>query len=353
MGLKVSVIRGDGIGPEVVGEALKLLQLLDLEVVEVKAGKAYFKETGKPIQEDGLDLIRETEALLKGPIATPTKGRTYPSVNLLIRKEFNLYANIRPFRSFPGYSIRRMDLVIVRENLEGLYWGEEYIQDGKAVTLRVITEKGVERITRKAFELALNEGRKRVTAIHKKNVLKKGDGLFLDVFYRVAQEYPVEADDYIVDAAAYRLVKVDDPFDVMVTPNLYGDILSDVAAGVIGSLGLCGSAMIGDDFAAFEPIHGTAEDIAGKGVANPIGTFLATAMMLEWLSSRGYEKAGALSRLIKEGVEYLLRERLVTPDLGGKLKTYQVTEHLLDYIRGSYEAGGGSTNPGKNDSFGG
>ncbi len=339
MGLKVAVIKGDGVGPEVVEQALKILELLDVEILEVKAGKSYFRETGRPIQEDGLDLIRESDALLKGPIATPTKGKTYPSVNLLIRKEFRLYANIRPFQSFPGYSLREMDLIIVRENLEGLYWGEEYLEDGRAVTLRVITEEGAERIVRKAFELAVKEGRERVTAIHKKNVLKKGDGLFLDVFYRVAEEYPVKADDYIVDAAAYRLVKFDNPFDVMVTPNLYGDILSDVAAGVVGSLGLCGSAMVGDSFAAFEPIHGTAEDIAGRGIANPIGTFLATAMMLDWLSSKD-ERAGRLSKALKDGIRYLLRERLVTPDLGGKLKTYQVTNHLLDFIRGSYGAEG-------------
>ncbi len=330
---KIAVIRGDGVGPEVVGATLAILErVIDAEFIEVRAGKGYFMETGSPMEEGGMDRLRESDALLKGPIATPTRGRSYPSVNLRIRREFDLYANVRPFRSYEGISIRRMDLVMVRENVEGLYAGREEMRGEEAVTERVITRRGARRIAEFAFNLAEARGRSRVTAIHKKNVLKVSDGLFLDEFYRVAEGHPgVTADDYIVDAAAYRLVKVDHPFDVMLLPNLYGDILSDVAAGVVGSLGLCGSAQIGDDYGAFEPIHGTAEDIAGRGVANPIGTVMAASMMLEWLDLK-FPGLGQVGRRMAEAVDGVVRARKLTPDLGGDATTGEVAEAILELM---------------------
>lgn len=330
---RIAVIKGDGVGPEVVEAALSVLErILDAEFVEVRAGKAYFRETGLPIEEDGMEKLRESDALLKGPIATPTRGKTYPSVNLRIRKEFDLYSNVRPFKSYERISLRKMNLVMVRENLEGLYVGDEVMEEERAIAKRIITRKGARRIAEFAFQLAESEGRKRVTAIHKKNVLKETDGLFLEEFYGVASNHPeIRADDCIVDAAAYRLVKVDDPFDVMVLPNLYGDILSDVAAGVVGSLGLCGSAQIGEYYGAFEPIHGTAEDIAGRGIANPIGILAAASMMLKWLEEKypGLRETGVR---LERAIDSVIEDRVLTPDLGGDANTQEVAEAVLERI---------------------
>ncbi len=332
--LKIAVIEGDGIGPEIIRGAVSILEsLIDAEFFYVKAGKRYFYETGLPIEKGGIKKIREADALLKGPIATPTRGRTYPSINLRIRREFDLYANVRPFRSYRGISIRKLNTVIVRENTEGLYSGIEEVRGERAIASRIISKRKSERISEYAFKLAENEGRRRVTAIHKRNVLKVSDGFFLESFYKVARDHPsIEADDAIVDAAAYKLVKVDGAFDVMVTPNLYGDILSDVVAGVVGSLGLCGSAQIGDDFAAFEPIHGTAEDIAGKGIANPLGAVIASSLMLIWLGERDplLKEKGIL---LRKAVDDLVDRRLaLTPDLGGSSTTVEVINTLLKLI---------------------
>ncbi len=332
--IKIAVIKGDGIGPEIIEGAITILEsLIEAEFIFIKAGKSYFHETGLPIEKDGIKKIREADALLKGPIATPTKGKTYPSVNLRIRKEFDLYANIRPFRSYRGISIRKLDMIIVRENTEGLYSGIEKSDGEAAIASRVVTKSRSRRIVEYAFKLAENEKRRRITAIHKKNVLKITDGLFLEIFYEVARRYPnIVADDAIVDAAAYKLVKFDEAFDVMVTPNLYGDILSDVAAGVVGSLGLCGSAQIGDYFAAFEPIHGTAEDIAGKGIANPLGAIIASSLMLMWLGKRdpSIRKEG---ELLRKAVDKLVERRIaLTPDLGGSSTTEEVINAIFKII---------------------
>ncbi len=332
--VKIAVIEGDGIGPEIIKGAISILEsLIEAEFIFVKAGKNYFYKTGLPIEENGIQKIKEADALLKGPIATPVRGKTYPSINLRIRREFNLYANVRPFRSYSGISIRKLDMVIVRENTEGLYSGIEETDGEKAIASRVITRGKSEKISEYAFRLAEEEGRRRVTAIHKRNVLKISDGLFLETFYRVAERHSnIVADDAIVDAASYKIVKVDKAFDVMVTPNLYGDILSDVAAGVVGSLGLCGSAQVGDEFAAFEPIHGTAEDIAGKGIANPLGAIIASSLMLIWLGNRHRslrEKGLLLRRAVNDLVE---RKIALTPDLGGSSTTEDVIKALFKLI---------------------
>ena len=330
----VAVIEGDGIGPEIVRAALEVLEtLVDLDLVFIRAGRSYFLETGSPIEEGGLELIRDSDALLKGPIATPVRGRTFPSVNLLIRREFQLYANVRPMESYKGISLMPIDLIIVRENLEGLYAGRERTEGDRAVAERIITSEGAKKISEYAFELVSREGRERVTVIHKRNVLKATDGLFLETFYDVASRYPrLEVDDEIVDAAAYKLIKQPSRFDVMVTPNLYGDILSDVAAGIVGSLGLCGSAMVGTSFAAFEPIHGSADDIAGRGIANPLGMIKASAMMLRWLGlERGYGRELAQhGDLILEAVREVVEAgESLTPDLGGQARTEDIVSALL------------------------
>ncbi len=331
--LKVAVIEGDGVGPEVVRAAESLLErYIDVELVKVAAGKSYFMRSGRPIEEGGLDRIRECDALLKGPVATPKRDPSYPSVNSLIRRSFGLFANVRPFKSYEGISLRKIDTVIIRENLECLYYGWEVDDEERAIAMRVITRRGAERISDFAFRFAKREGRRRVTAVHKSNILRKTDGLFLDSFYKTATRFDLMADDEIVDAAGYKIVKLDNAFDVMVMPNLYGDILSDVAAGVVGSIGLCGSAQIGEEFAAFEPIHGTAEDIAGKGIANPIGTLIAASMMLDWLAERGKVGEGKGGR-IREAIDSLLREgTCLTSDLGGSCGTEEVTEEVLRRI---------------------
>jgi len=331
-GMRIAVIKGDGVGPEIMGATLSLLErYIGADFIEIKAGKSYFIEEGKPIEDNAIEKIRECDSLLKGPVATPTKGPSYPSVNTLLRREFKLYANVRPFRSYEGISIRRIDTILVRENLECLYYGWEVEDEDRAIAMRVITKRGAERISEFAFNLAKREGRRRVTAIHKRNILKRTDGLFLDAFYRVASKFDLRADDEIVDAAGYKLVKLDNAFDVMLTPNLYGDILSDVAAGVVGSIGLCGSAQIGEDFAAFEPIHGTGEDIAGKGIANPIGMIIAASMMLDWLWERG--RSPKRGEKIREAVDSVIRDRILTPDLGGDFRTEQVVEKIVDRLR--------------------
>ncbi|MCD6113666.1 MAG: isocitrate/isopropylmalate dehydrogenase family protein, partial [Thermoprotei archaeon] len=286
---KVAVIEGDGVGPEIVREAIRLLNEVgfNAEYIKINAGLKYYEETGKTIEDGALDIIRKTHALIKGPIATPLGPGTYRSVNVWLRKQLGLYANVRPFRSYRGISLKELDIVVIRENTEGAYSGvEEKIPEG-AVTYRIITREATEKIVRFAFEYARKYGRKKVTVVHKANILKESDGLFRNIFFEIAREYPnIESDEVIVDAAAYKLVKRPHLFDVMVTPNLYGDILSDLVAGVVGGLGLCGSAQIGDNYAAFEPVHGTAVTVAGKGIANPIGEIKAASLMLKWLSER-------------------------------------------------------------------
>jgi len=331
---KIAVIEGDGVGSEIVKEAIRLLNEVgfNAEYIKINAGLKYYEETGKTIEDGALDIIRETHALIKGPIATPLGPGTYRSVNVWLRKQLNLYANVRPFRSYKGISLKELDIVIIRENTEGAYSGvEEKIPEG-AVTYRIITKKATEKIVRFAFEYARKYGRKKVTVVHKANILKESDGLFRNIFFEIAKEYPnIESNEVIVDAAAYKLVKRPYLFDVMVTPNLYGDILSDLVAGIVGSLGLCGSAQIGDNYAAFEPVHGTAVTVAGKGVANPIGEIKAASLMLKWLSEKhGDRKLERIHEAIEEAVRYTVEEAKVLPqDLGGTAKTVEVTNAII------------------------
>ena len=331
---RIAVIEGDGVGPEIVREAIRLLNEVgfNAEYIKINAGLKYYEETGKTIEDGALDTIRETHALIKGPIATPLGPGTYRSVNVWLRKQLDLYANVRPFRSYRGISLKELDIVVIRENTEGAYSGvEEKIPEG-AVTYRIITRRATEKIVRFAFEYARKYGRKKVTVVHKANILKESDGLFRNIFFEIAKDYPdIESDEVIVDAAAYKLVKRPYLFDVMVTPNLYGDILSDLVAGVVGGLGLCGSAQIGDNYAAFEPVHGTAVTVAGKGIANPIGEIKAASLMLKWLSERhGDGKLRRIHEALEEAIRYTIEEAKVLPqDLGGTAKTVEVTNTII------------------------
>ncbi len=311
---RVALVRGDGVGPEVIDGALAVLAAsgAELELVPVELGYGRWKRTGKAMAEEDLDLIKTCDCVLFGAITTPPDPN-YRSVLLALRKGLDLYANIRPL-SAPG-----LDFVIVRENTEGMYSGVEKLDEEEATTLRVITYRGSLRIAERACAIASK--REKLTIVHKSNVLKS-DTLFLRICKETARRWDVPFDDMLVDAAAYNLVINPKRFDVIVTTNLFGDILSDEAAGVVGGLGLCPSANLGDKYALFEPIHGSAPDIAGRGIANPIGAIRSAAMMLEWFGEAGK------ARMIEDAVEWALAGGIRTPDLGGSFSTKDVAEAI-------------------------
>ncbi|MCD6341028.1 MAG: isocitrate/isopropylmalate dehydrogenase family protein [Desulfurococcales archaeon] len=334
---RVGVIEGDGVGPEVINAALKLLQVVnrDFELVRINAGYSYFRKSGKLLEDGAIEVIKSLDAVIKGSLTTLPAPGTFRSVNVLLRQELDLYANVRPFRSFRGISLRDLNFVIVRENTEGLYSGVEGRFRDVALSTKVVTKAGCERVIRYAFSYARAEGFRKVTAVHKANVLKVSDGLFREVFLEVAREFPgLVADEVFVDAAAYYMVKEPERFGVIVTLNLYGDILSDLAAGLVGSLGLCGSAQIGDSVAIFEPVHGSAPDIAGKGVANPVGAITSLSLMLKYLGVRCSD--GCLlstAKVIDEAVKKVIEGgRKLTPDLGGSSSTEEVATAILKEV---------------------
>lgn len=334
MTTKVSLIRGDGIGPEIVGATLRLLDALevDIEWEEVRAGSGANRDLGSPLPSETLASIAQTQCVLKGPLETPV-GAGFRSVNVAIRKHFDMYANVRPALTVPGVRspFTDVNMVIVRENTEGVYSGIEHRIPpnwSAAESIMLITRHGCERIVEYAFEYAQKAGRKKVTAVHKANILKETSGLFLSVAREIAAKYPgIEFDDMIVDATCMRLVMCPENFDVIVTTNLFGDILSDLAAGLIGGLGLTPGANIGKSAAMFEAVHGTAPDIAGKGLANPTALMLASAMMLDHLdmTSQAMHMRTAICTVLGRG-EY------VTGDLGGRANTTQYTDALIREI---------------------
>ncbi|MEM1541599.1 MAG: isocitrate/isopropylmalate dehydrogenase family protein [Ignisphaera sp.] len=334
---KIGVIRGDGIGPEIIDSTLEVLQHLNpgIDFVEISAGYEYYKKTGKAVEDTFFDTIRNLDAVLKGPLYTPPHDPNFKSVNILIRKELDLYANIRPFKSFRGVSQKVFNIVIFRENTEGEYVGIEGMFNNIAISLRIISEKGSRRICDLAFRYAKLLGFKKVSVVHKANILKVSDGLFRRIFFDVAKNYPdIAANEIIVDTAAYMLVKNPEDLQILVTPNLYGDILSDLVGGLMGSLGLCGSALIGDTIGVFEPIHGVAMDIASKGIANPVGAMMAAKMMLEYLAQRYsdstlIEKTRALENSIYTVIE---DKKIWTPDLGGNYKTRDVAKAVTEEL---------------------
>ncbi|HKT58698.1 MAG TPA: isocitrate/isopropylmalate dehydrogenase family protein [Gemmatimonadales bacterium] len=321
-----TLIPGDGIGPEITAQTVRVLEATGLTFhwEEELAGMAAVEATGTPLPDATVDSIRRTHLALKGPLTTPV-GTGFRSVNVGLRKEFELFANVRPARTIvPGGRFENIDIVLVRENLEGLYIGvEHFVQigdDPRAVgeSMAIVTRAGCERIVRYAFEYAVRQRRRKVTIVHKANILKMVSGLFLEVGRTVAKEYEgrVESNDMIVDNTAMQLVMRPEQFDVMVTTNMFGDILSDEVSGLVGGLGLAPGANIGTKAAIFEAVHGSAPDIAGKGIANPSAQMLAAAMMLDHIGEleRGHRIRQAIADVI-------VRDNVRTRDLGGSAST--------------------------------
>ena len=328
----VSLIEGDGIGPEIAAATVRAVEAAGGKLAweRVDAGAGAVDKHKDPLPQATIDSIKKNQLALKGPLATPSGGG-YRSVNVTLRQQFDLYANVRPVATIPGVPSRydNVDLVIVRENTEDLYAGVEHYVDPRrsaAESIAIITRFGSERCIVYAFEYARRHGRKKVTLVHKANILKMSNGLFLDVGREVAKRYPeIQFDDMIVDATAMKLVVAPERFDVIVTMNLFGDILSDLTAGLVGGLGVAPAANIGDGGCAmFEAVHGTAPDIAGKGIANPTGLMLSAAMLLDHVDQRD-----AANRL-RTGVRAALANAETrTGDLGGKGNTATFTDAVI------------------------
>lgn len=327
---RVAVMGGDGIGPEVVGATMRILEQMDLDLEFVKAhmGLECFKRTGEYLPPETLRTLEGSKAVLFGAITSPvTPDPCYRSPLLQLRKHFDLYANIRPcIAMLPELSVVDLNTVIVRENTEGMYTGREREEDGSVILERVVSERGCRRIVEKAVKVARVMGFNKITCVHKANVLRKSDGLFRRVFYEVMEGTGLQAEDMIVDAVAAALISKPKHFQCIVTLNLYGDILSDEAAALTGGLGMAPSANIGDRFGLFEPVHGSAPDIAGHGIANPSATILSAVLMLEFL-----KKMDAASRL-QSALVQTLTEGDRTRDLGGKLGTVQFADRVAERL---------------------
>lgn len=331
---KITVIPGDGIGPSIIESAIQILTHAgcDFEYEYADAGLVALEKHGELLPQATLDLIEKNKVSLKGPLTTPVGGG-FTSINVSLRKKFNLYANVRPVISFKGTRSRydNIDIITVRENTEGMYSGagQKRSDDNKsAEAMSIITREGAERIVKFAFELARQEGRKKVTIIHKANILKSTSGLFLEVAREIASHYlDIQSEEMIVDAACMNLVMYPERFDVMVTTNLFGDILSDLCAGLVGGLGMAPGANIGDGAAIFEAVHGSAPDIAGKNIANPTSVILASIQMLEYLGMQ--DKAERIREAVRATIESGDR---VTRDLGGTASTSEFTQAIIDRL---------------------
>src|SRR6201993_2901822 len=326
---RVTLIPGDGIGPEVSAAVLRIIEAAGVQIEWERfiVGGHAQDLAGSSLPEEVIDSVRRNAIALKGPVATPI-GSGFESVNVRLRKMLDLYANLRPVRNLPGVQSRYgdVDLIIVRENTEGLYSGLEHeVVPGVVESLKIMTEKASTRIAVFAFEHAKKFGRKRVTAVHKANIMKKSDGLFLACFRKVAVDYPtIEHDEKIVDNTCMQLVMNPYQFDVMLMENLYGDIVSDLAAGLVGGLGVVPSGNIGENAALFEAVHGTAPDIAGKNLANPTALLMSGAMMLNYL---GETKA---SRQVLAALDNVYREgKRTTRDVGGTATTREFTKAVI------------------------
>jgi isocitrate dehydrogenase (NAD+) len=329
--VRATLIRGDGIGPEIASATVKAVEAAGgrIEWEEVLAGQAALEADRDPLPERAIRSIDRTQLVLKGPLATMS-GEGFRSVNVSLRQKYDLYANVRPVRTIDGIDSRydNVDIVVVRENTEDVYIGIEHYVDPRrsaAEAIAIMTRVGSERIVRYAFEYARKYRRKKVTLVHKANILKYTNGLFLEVGRQVAKKYPsIQFEDMIVDACAMKLVLSPSRFDVIVTTNLFGDILSDLTAGLVGGLGLAPGANLGASCAIFEAVHGTAPDIAGKGVANPSALMLAGAMLLDYVGNR--DAATALRRGVYEALRHP-SER--TGDIGGTANTAQFTNAVI------------------------
>ena len=325
----ITLIPGDGIGPEVSSAVVRIIEAAgaDIQWETHYAGAQALEKYGTTLPEDLLESIKRNRVALKGPITTPV-GKGFTSVNVGLRKALDLYANVRPVRALPNVPARypELDLVIVRENTESLYAGLEHVVvPGVVESLKIITEKASTRIARYAFEFARREGRKKVTAVHKANIMKLSDGLFLDCFRKVAADYPeIQADDKIVDNACMQLVMRPEQFDIMLLENLYGDIVSDLCAGLIGGLGLVPGANIGELGAVFEAVHGSAPDIAGQGVANPTALLQSGILMLRHLGERE-----AADRVEHAMLKVYTDGKVRTRDVGGTSHTDEFAHAVI------------------------
>jgi isocitrate dehydrogenase (NAD+) len=324
----VVLVPGDGIGPSISSAVVRILDAAgaDIDWQLHHAGAETIASHGDTLPSDTLDAIQEIGVAIKGPITTPV-GSGFQSVNVRLRKALDLYANLRPVESLPSVPTchSEVDLVVVRENTEGLYSGIEHeVVPGVVESLKIMTRTACERICRFAFDHARSRGRRRVTAVHKANIMKMADGLFLDCFHEVARDYPeIEATDAIVDAACMRLVMDPHQFDVVVMENLYGDILSDLCAGLVGGLGVTPGANIGDKVAVFEAVHGSAPDIAGKNLANPTALLCSAVLMLRHLGKDD------IADTVMEAIRQTLSDGVKTGDLGGTASTTEYTEAVV------------------------
>ena len=329
---RICLLPGDGVGPEVVGQASRVLRALGLplDFVTGEVGFGAYQKLGTPLPDDTLEKIRSADATLFGAVTTPPNIPGYFSAIIRLRQAFDLYANVRPCRSLPHPSSRPgIHLVILRENTEDLYSGIERVEDNgnRAISEMVITRKASERILRKAFEMARAGRYHKVTVVHKANVLRATCGLFLKVALEIANEYPdLQMEDMLVDTCAMELIRDPGQFEVIVTTNLFGDILSDEASMLIGGLGVACSGNIGDQAAIFEPVHGSAPKLAGLHKANPVATFFSTALLLAYLGEN------ELAQKLEGAVIETIRHDQVTADLGGKLSTEEVTDALIDFL---------------------
>ena len=326
---KLTHIPGDGIGPEVTGAAISVMRAagVQFEWDSFVVGAEALSRFGDPLPQDLIESIRRNKIALKGPVITPV-GTGFVSANVRLRKALDLYANLRPIKSLKGVKSRYedVDLIVVRENTEDLYSGLEHeVVPGVVESLKIITDRASRRIAHFAFEYARREGRKKVTAIHKANIMKMSDGLFLNCFREVARDYPeIEANDLIVDNACMQMVMDPNQFDVLLMENLYGDIMSDLGAGLVGGLGIVPGANIGEEVAVFEAVHGSAPNIAGRGIANPTALIQTAVLMLKHIGERD-----AADR-IQQALEKILAEgQFLTRDLGGNAMTMEFTEAII------------------------
>jgi isocitrate dehydrogenase (NAD+) len=326
---KITLIPGDGIGPEVAGATVSVIRAtgVQIEWESFVVGAEALSRFGDPLPQNLFDSIKRNKIALKGPVTTPI-GTGFVSANVRLRKALDLYANLRPIKSLAGVKSRyeNVDLVVVRENTEDLYSGLEHeVVPGVVESLKIITDRASRRIAKFAFEYARREGRKRITAIHKANIMKLSDGLFLRCFREVSEDYPeIQADDLIVDNACMQLVMDPNQFDMLLLENLYGDIVSDLGAGLVGGLGIVPGANIGEEIAVFEAVHGSAPNIAGRGLANPTALIQTAVLMLRHISERE-----AADR-IQASLEKILAEgQTLTRDLGGNATTLEFTEAVI------------------------
>lgn len=329
----ITLIPGDGIGLEIVDSTCKVIEATGVKIRwhKINAGLNSYESCGQLIPDKLYDSLCQTKVALKGPLTTPI-GKGFRSINVSLRKKYNLYANVRPVKYISGINtpFKNVDLTIFRENTEGLYCGvEKEISPNEFHSLKIITKKSCERIIKSAFDYAIKNNKSKVCVVHKANILKLSDGLFLETAREISKNYPnITLQEMIVDNMCMQLVMNPSQFEVIVTMNLYGDILSDLCAGLVGGLGVVPSGNIGDDMAIFEAVHGSAPDIAGKNIANPTALILSASMMLDYL---GEEKS---SKILIDAICHVISQgKYITPDLGGTCHTTDFTNALIDYIK--------------------